>query len=83
MPLGEYEQIVEEALEVLSDGPWKATDLVRARDIINDEFCGGYGADCTSSAVLDWLRSLSQKDADDLVFRLNADWSEKQISDEE
>jgi len=47
-------------------------------EIINDELCGGYGPDCNSSAVLDWLRSLGEKDREELVFQADADWSEKQ-----
>jgi len=73
MALGQYEQVVKEALEILSRGPWSATDLVRVREIINDEMCGGYGPDCKSSAVIDWLRSLDQREESDLLFRLNAE----------
>ena len=83
MVLTDYEQIVEEALETLSDGPWTVPDLGRARDVINDEFCGGYGPDCTSSVVMDWLDTLSQRQQSDLVFRLNADWSDKQLPEGE
>lgn len=78
MALGQYERVVVEALERLSNGPWTATDLVRAGEIINDELCGGYGPDCDRSAVLDWLRSLGEKERDELVFQANADWSEQQ-----
>lgn len=79
MILSDYEQLMEEALETLSDGPWTVTDLGRARSVLNDEFCGGYGPDCTSSAVMDWLDSLSQQQQADLVFRLNADRNERQV----
>jgi hypothetical protein len=78
MALGQYELVVVEALERLSNGPWIATDLERVGEIINDELCGGCGPDCNSSAVLDWLRSLGEKDREELVFQANADWSEKQ-----
>jgi len=78
MILTDYEQLLQEALETLSDGPWTVTDLGRARSVINDEFCGGYGPDCTSSVVMEWLESLSQQQQADLIFRLNADWGEQQ-----
>ena len=83
MALNDYERIVEEALETLHDGPWTATDLGRAREIINDEFCGGYGPDCTSSAVVQWVSTLDQRTQDDLLFRLNAEWSEGQEEEDE
>ena len=78
MAAGQDEQVVVEALERLSNGPWTVTDLVRAEGIINDELCGGYGPDCKSSAVLEWLHSLDEKERDELVFRANADWSRRQ-----
>jgi hypothetical protein len=76
--LGQYEQIAFEALQRLKDGPWSVPDLGRAEQIINDEICGGYGPDCDSSAVLDWLRSLSDADRSDLVVRANEEWSQKE-----
>ena len=80
MILGQYEQVVEKALESLSSGPWTATDLVRARESINDEFCSMYDAECRSSAVLDWLRSLDQREQEELLVWINAHWSERQGS---
>ena len=78
MALGQYEQIVFEALERLSGGPWSVPDLGRAEQIINDEMCGGYGPDCDTSAVLDWLRSLSDADRSDLILRANDELSRQQ-----
>jgi hypothetical protein len=78
MGLGQYEQVVFEALERLAGGPWMVTDLVRAEQIINEELCGGYGPECNSSAVLDWLRSLGDAEREDLIFRANAEWSTKE-----
>ncbi len=78
MALGQYEEIVFEALQRLSDGPWSVPDLGRAESVINDELCGGYGPDCDTSAVLDWLRSLSDSDRQDLTARMNDEWSRKQ-----
>jgi hypothetical protein len=75
MALGQYEQIVYEALERLSTGPWSVPDLGRAESVINDELCGGYGPDCDTSAVLDWMRSLSDVDRNDLVARANEERS--------
>ena len=73
MALGQYELIVKEALEMLSNGPWSETHLMRVRDVINDEMCGGYGAECKSSEVIDWLSALDKAERDDLLFRLNAE----------
>jgi hypothetical protein len=78
MALGQYEQIVFEALQRLSQGPWTVPDLGRAESIINDELCGGYGPDCDSSAVLDWLRALSDADRRELALRVNDEWSRQQ-----
>ncbi len=78
MALGQYEQIVLEALQRLSDGPWSVPDLGRAESVINDEMCGGYGPDCDTSAVLDWLRALSDADRSELVLRINEQWSSLQ-----
>ncbi len=75
MTLGQYEQIVYEALQRLSNGPWSVPDLGRAESVITDEMCGGYGPDCDSSAVLDWLRALSDTDRADLVTRANEELS--------
>ncbi|MCL5735135.1 MAG: hypothetical protein M1274_06010 [Actinobacteria bacterium] len=71
MALGQYEQIVKEALEMMSNGPWNATHLMRVKDVINDEMCGGYGAECRSSEVIDWLNALDPQEQEDLLFRLN------------
>jgi hypothetical protein len=78
MALGQYEQIVFEALQRLSDGPWSVPDLGRAEAVINDEVCGGYGPDCDSSAVFDWMRSLSDADRRDLIIRANEERSVQQ-----
>lgn len=78
MALGQYEQIAYEALQRLSDGPWSVPDLGRAESVINDELCGGYGPDCDTSAVLDWMRALSDSDRADLVARANDEWSVRQ-----
>jgi hypothetical protein len=78
MALGQYEQIIFEALQRLSTGPWSVPDLGRAESVINDELCGGYGPDCDTSAVLDWLRALSDADRRDLVLRLNEEWSRRE-----
>jgi hypothetical protein len=78
MALGQYEQIVLEALQRLSGGPWSIPDLGRAEGIINDELCGGYGPDCDTSAVLDWMRSLSDADRQELILRVNDEWSRQQ-----
>jgi hypothetical protein len=75
MALGQYEQIVFEALRRLSSGPWSVPDLGRAEQIVNDEICGGYGPDCDTSAVLDWLRSLSDADRRELILRVNDELS--------
>ena len=80
MILGQYEQVVEKALESLSSGPWTVSDLERAQESITDEFCGVYGPECGSSAVLDWLRSLDQREQEELLFRISAHWSEGQAS---
>jgi hypothetical protein len=77
MALGRYEQIVKEALQMMSNGPWNSAHLMRAPDIINDEMCGEYAPDCKSSEVVDWLKALSPQEIDDLLFRLNEeghDW---------
>ena len=71
MALGQYEQIIVEGLQRLSDGPWSVPDLGRAEMVINDEMCGGYGPDCDTSVVFGWLRSLSDADRNDLVARAN------------
>jgi hypothetical protein len=78
MALGQYEQIVFEALQRLSDGPWSVPDLGSAESVINDELCGGYGPDCDTSAVFDWLRALSDADRRDLVTRANEQLSLQQ-----
>ena len=78
MVLGHYEEIVLEALQRLSGGPWTVTDLGRAESVINDELCGGYGPDCDSSAVLDWMRAMSDADRSDLIARANEEWSVRQ-----
>ena len=78
MALSQYEQVVVEALERLSDGPWTITDLERAEGVITDELCGGYGPECKSSAVIGWLHSLDEKDREELLFQANAVWSERE-----
>jgi hypothetical protein len=78
MPFGRCEQVVIDALERLSPGPWTMTDLERVDDVMNDEVCGGRGPDCETSAVLDWLRTLDVRERADLVYRANAEWSLKQ-----
>ena len=78
MALGQYEQIVFEALRRLSSGPWSVPDLGRAEQIVNDEICGGYGPDCDTSAVLDWLRSLSDADRRELILRVNDELSRQE-----
>jgi hypothetical protein len=78
MPLPQYEKIAEEALRSLSSGPWTVTDLVRVREVINDDLCGRYGPDCKSSAVLDWLDSLDASQQEEFLFQANADWSASQ-----
>jgi hypothetical protein len=78
MASGAYEQIVFEALERLSGGPWSVPDLGRAEQVIDDELCGGYGPDCDTSAVLDWLRALSDADRYDLVLRVNEELSSRE-----
>ncbi len=77
MALGQYEMIVKEALEMISNGPWSATQLLRVPEVINDEMCGGYGPECKSSEVVDWLNALDQTEREDLLDRLNTeahDW---------
>ncbi len=78
IPLRSYEKIIERALKSISSGPWTATDLARARDVIDDDFCGRYGPDCTSSGVLDWLDSLDAGQQEELLFQANTDWSASQ-----
>lgn len=78
MALGQYEELVFEALQRLSDGPWTVTDLGRAESVINEEICGGYGPDCDSSAVLDWIKAMSDPDRSDLMARANEEWSVRQ-----
>jgi hypothetical protein len=78
MALGQYELIVLKALERLSDGPWTVPDIGRAEQIIDDEMCGAYGPGCDSSAVVDWLRALSDHDRSELVARANDEWSSRQ-----
>ena len=75
MPLRQYEKVAEEALRSICSGPWTATDLVRVREVINDDFCRRYGPGCSSSGVLDWLESLDPGQKDDLLFQVNADWN--------
>lgn len=77
MALGQYELIVKEALEMLSNGPWGGSHLMRVREVVNDEMCGGSGSECKSSEVIDWLNALDETEQEDLLVRLNAeahDW---------
>jgi hypothetical protein len=76
--IGQYEQVVQEALRSASNGPWADLYLQAVPTIISDDFCRGYGPDCSSSVILDWLRSLDQREREELLVRLNAHWEEKQ-----
>jgi hypothetical protein len=75
MALHGYEKIAQEALKLVSDGPWEAGDLVRARDIIDSDFCRRHEPDCDGLAVIGWLDSLDEARQEELLFELNSDWS--------
>jgi hypothetical protein len=77
-PLRPYEKIIERALRSISSGPWTATDLAKAREIMDDHFCGLYEPNCTSSAVMAWLDSLDADQQEELLFEANTDWSASQ-----
>lgn len=73
MALGEYESVTREALEMLSSGPWRATDLSRIQEVINEDFCAQYGPECRSTEVVDWLNSLGPEEQDELLSRFNSE----------
>jgi hypothetical protein len=75
MALHGYEKIAQEALKLVSGGPWTAGDLVRARDIIDSEFCQQHQSDCDGLAVIGWLDSLDDAQQEELLFEVNSDWS--------
>jgi hypothetical protein len=74
IPSPQQKKIIEEALKFVSEGPYTAEDLVKARAVITDEFCARHGQ-CESPAVLDWLDSLDTDQLEDVLFEVNADWS--------
>ena len=77
MALGQYELALEEALKKVSDGPWTETDLDSVPEIATDDFCEKYAPDCSSAALLDWLRSLDQREREEVLARINADRDQK------
>ena len=72
MARGEYEIVLQGALEKMGPGPWRARDLHRARETLTQEFCSAFDRQCDQDAVLDWLSALPPHEVADLLDRLNA-----------
>lgn len=71
-----YEKIIQQALTSVSGGPWTAEDLAKARDVMDEDLCRLHGPDCTLSEVTGWLDSLTDEQREDLLFAVNANWSD-------
>ena len=77
-PLHANEKVVEEALMSISSGPWTAADLEKIPEIIDDDWCGRHGPECTLSGVLGWLGSLNDDAREELLFKANTEWNTRQ-----
>jgi hypothetical protein len=66
-----YEIVVQKALETVRPGPWTVVHLVGLEWVIDDAFCASVEPSCNASAVNAWLQSMSAKDRDELIDRLN------------
>jgi hypothetical protein len=73
-----YDKIIQQALVSVSSGPWAAEDLERAREVMDEDLCRLHGPDCTLSEVTGWLDSLTEEQREEVLFEVNANWSDGQ-----
>ena len=70
---GQYEPVVEQALNHLGPGPWSLQDLSECESWIGDEQCRQVYPHCHPGDVIDWLHTFSSADREELIQHLNSE----------
>jgi len=70
---GLYEAVVDRTLEQIGPAPWAVADPHQGESRVTSEECQGIHPHCQPRDVIDWLRSLSPADQQELVAHLNAE----------
>jgi hypothetical protein len=69
-----YLAIIRRALAQTADRPYTFWDLLRAYDVMTDEFCHSIDPWCSRTELLDWLLGIGPQGQDALLNRINGEY---------